>query len=91
MQGSAEVGGRDGWCIGTIISVNEDARRTIAGDKVNFFVHYDGEEEPAPHVLRLSAYDTSDSASYDSWLLFMKQVNKWNWKLSWPNEPLDDA
>ena len=46
---------------------------TPKGDKVNFFIHYDGEKEPAPHVLRLSAYNTSDGADYDSWLLYEKQ------------------
>lgn len=36
-----------GWCSGEITRVNDDARRSIAGDKVNFFAHYeiDGEDE----------------------------------------------
>ena len=39
---------------------------------MNFFVQYDGEEEPSPHVLRASAYNTNNDADYDSWLLFEK-------------------
>jgi hypothetical protein len=61
-----------GWVVCTIKKVNEDARRTIAGDKVNFFVLYDGEEEeegPVPHVLESAEYHTTDDADYDSWLL----------------------
>ena len=61
-----------GWCMGEIVRVNDDARRSIGGDKVNFFAHYeiDGEEEPdVPHVLQLSDYQTTDDAEYDSWLL----------------------
>ena len=52
-------------------AVNEDARRTIARDKVNFFVLYDGEEEngSVPHVLESVEYRTTDDADYDSWLL----------------------
>ena len=52
--------------------VNYDARRSIGGEKVNFFAHYeiDGEDEPdVPHVLQLSEYQTVDDAEYDSWLL----------------------
>jgi len=30
-----------GWCSGEITRVNDDARRSIAGDKVNFFAHYE--------------------------------------------------
>ena len=62
----------DGWCHGTISSVNVDARFSIGGDKVNFFVHYDGEDEPSAHVLRKSAYNTNNNADYDCWMLFEK-------------------
>ena len=57
--------------IGTITRSNDDARRTIDGDKVNFFVIYDGEEEDGevPHVLEHLEYRTSDDADYDSWML----------------------
>ena len=36
-----------GWCSGTITKANDDLRRSIGGDKVNFFAHYeiDGEDE----------------------------------------------
>jgi hypothetical protein len=66
-----------GWCMGKITRVNDDARRSIGGDKINFFAHYeiDGEEEPdVPHVLQLSEYQTTDDAEYDSWLLLEEAV-----------------
>ena len=52
--------------------LNTDARFKIGGDKVNFFVQYDGKDESAPHVLWADAYNTSNDADYDSWLLFEK-------------------
>eukprot|EP00966_Prymnesium_polylepis_P014270 329509-Prymnesium_polylepis.1 len=55
-----------GWVCGIITSTNEDARRSIAGDKVNFFAQYDGEEEEVPHVLELREYQTTGDAEYDS-------------------------
>ena len=60
-----------GWVQGKITKANDDARRSIGGDKVNFFVLYDGEEEdgPVPHVLESNQYRTDDDANYDSWLL----------------------
>jgi predicted RNA-binding protein len=60
-----------GWMAGTIKSVNENAGRTIARAKVNFFVLYDGEEAhgPVPHVLEACEYQTHEDADYDSWLL----------------------
>ena len=61
-----------GWCSGEITRVNDDARRSIAGDKVNFFAHYeiDGDDEDdVPHVLELAEYRMTDDAEYDSWLL----------------------
>jgi len=60
-----------GWMVGTITSVNEDARRSMGGEKVNFVVTYDGEEEdgPVPHVLMIPDYQTTDDADYDPWLL----------------------
>ena len=60
-----------GWMRGTITKVNEDARRSIGGDKVNFFVLYEGEEEdgPVPHVLESNQYCTNEDAEYNSRLL----------------------
>jgi hypothetical protein len=61
-----------GWCSGIITKANDDLRRSIGGDKVNFFAHYeiDGEDEDdVPHVLELGEYRTTDDAEYDSWLL----------------------
>ena len=58
-----------GWCAGEITSANIDARRTIAGAKINFFVQYDGEEEALAHVLELADYQPTDDAERESWLL----------------------
>ena len=61
-----------GWCSGVITKANDDLRRSIGGDKVNYFARYeiDGEDEDdVPHVLQLSEYRTTDNAEYDSWLL----------------------
>eukprot|EP00966_Prymnesium_polylepis_P231391 5354263-Prymnesium_polylepis.1 len=57
--------------MGTVTDVNDDARRSMGGAKVNFFVEYDGEEEdgPVPHVLLIEDYRTTDDADYNSWLL----------------------
>ena len=55
-----------------ITKANDDLRRSIGGDKVNFLAHYeiDGEDEDdVPHVLQLGEYRTTDDAEYDSWLL----------------------
>ena len=45
----------------------------MSGEKVNFFIEYDGEEEdgPVPHVLTSADYRTTDDAPYDSWLLLV--------------------
>ena len=54
------------------MAARKRAARSIAGDKVNFFAHYeiDGEDEDdVPHVLELAEYRTTDEAEYDSWLL----------------------
>ena len=64
-----------GWCIGTIVSVNDHGGRKINGSMVNFFVKYDDEpadSTPAPHVLESSRYFTTEDAEYDSWLLLEK-------------------
>ncbi len=65
-----------GWMAGTISSVNENARRSLSGEKVNFYIVYDGEEDdgPVPHVLQLAEYRTTDDADYNSWLLLAKEA-----------------
>ena len=62
----------DGWCLVTITRVNEDARRTIGGVKVNFFIRYNGEDEELAHVLTLAEYQTTEDAAYESWMLLEK-------------------
>ena len=61
-----------GWCVGVIASANTDARRSIAGSKINFFVQYEGETDALAHVLQLADYATVDDAEYESWLLLEK-------------------
>lgn len=58
-----------GWLMGVIMGPNDDARRSIDGAKVNFWVKYDGEEEELPHVLIAQRYNTASNAEYDSWML----------------------
>ena len=51
-----------GWCSGVITKANDDLRRSIGGDKVNLFAHYeiDGEDEnDVPHVLYTCSSSTS--------------------------------
>ena len=61
-----------GWCLGTIIRVNEDGRRAYGGNKVNFYIQYDGEDEELAHSLALAEYQTSEDAAYESWMLLEK-------------------
>ena len=64
-----------GWCIGTIVSVNDHGARKINGSTVNFFVKYDDDatdSPPAPHVLDSSRYFTTEDSPYDSWMLLEK-------------------
>jgi hypothetical protein len=64
-----------GWCSGVITKANDDLRRSIGGDKVNLFAHYeiDGEDEnDVPHVLYTCSSSTSTGrrttpSEYDSW------------------------
>ena len=52
--------------------MNEDARRTIGGVKVNFFIRYNGEDEELAHALTLAEYQTTEDAAYESWMLLEK-------------------
>ena len=64
-----------GWCLGSITSVNQDGRRKIDNQVINFFVSYEVDKEgepPVPHVLSESRYATENDAPYDSWLLLEK-------------------
>ena len=45
-----------GWCVGVIKEANGDRRRTLDGDVVNFFVHYEIDDDTSKHVLTLADY-----------------------------------
>ena len=45
-----------GWCVGVITEANLDKRRTVEGEVVNFFVHYEIDDNKSRHVLCLDAF-----------------------------------
>ena len=55
-----------GWCVGFIKEANGDRRFKMEGEVVNFFVHYEIDDNTSRHVLKL---DTYGGNSVDSWVL----------------------
>ena len=57
-----------GWCVGKIVSRNQDARsfKTIEGEriKVNFLVFYEIDQQTAKSALRLDEYNGDEDASW---------------------------
>ena len=52
----------DGWHVGKITSINMDADRKMEGvGNVNFFVHYEVDDDEVPTVLQLAEYDGEDA------------------------------
>ena len=49
-----------GWCEGTITSQNELKKNKIAGDVINFYVHYPVDDNESGHVLEIQNYAGSD-------------------------------
>jgi len=45
-----------GWCVGEVVRANSDRRRKIDGGVVNYYVHYEIDDEEAEHVLELGGY-----------------------------------
>ena len=46
-----------GWCAGEVVRANSDRRHKIDGGVVNYYVHYEiDDEEAAEHVLELGGY-----------------------------------
>ena len=68
-----------GWCVGTITERNCDARSFKMIDqervKVNFFVHYDIDDDTIKTVLRLDEYDGDEEGS---WVLLEADVQEVN-------------
>ena len=54
-----------GWCVGKIVERNQDAQ----GDggeriKVNFFIHYEIDQQKAKTVLRLNEYNGDEDGAW---------------------------
>ena len=55
-----------GWCVCVIKEANGDRRFKMEGEVVNFFVHYEIDDNTSRHVLKLDGYGGDD---VDSWVL----------------------
>ena len=55
-----------GWCVGVIKEANGDRRFKMEGEVVNFFVHYELDDNTSRHVLKLDKYGGDE---VDSWVL----------------------
>ena len=55
-----------GWCVGLIKEANVDRRFKMEGEVVNFFVHYEIDDNTSRHVLKLATYGGDE---VDSWVL----------------------
>ena len=55
-----------GWCVGVIKEANGDRRFKMESQVVNFFVHYECDDDTSKHVLMLDAYG---SEGVGSWVL----------------------
>ena len=65
-----------GWCIGKLVARNKDRRFKINGNLVNFMAKFDIDEGTAQLSLKLTDYDTSPDAAYDSWLMLEPQAEE---------------
>ena len=60
----------DGWHVGKITSINMDADRKMEGvGNVNFFVHYEVDDDTSEHVLQLANYGQENE-----WVLLEKEA-----------------
>ena len=55
-----------GWCVGIIKEANGDRRFKMDGEVVNFYVHYEIDDDTSRHVLKLAAYG---GEGVDAWVL----------------------
>ena len=55
-----------GWCVGIIKEANGDRRFKMDGEAVNFYVHYEMDDDTSRHVLQLATYG---GEGVDSWVL----------------------
>ena len=54
------------WCVGIIKEANGDRRFKMDGEVVNFYVHYEIDDDTSRHVLKLDKYGDDE---VDSWVL----------------------
>ena len=53
-----------GWCVGVIKEANGDRRRTMDKEVINFWVHYEIDDDTSAHVLTLDAYGGEGTGSW---------------------------
>ena len=53
-----------GWHVGLIKEANGDRRRKMDGEVINFFVHYEIDDNTSAHVLALATYGGEDTGSW---------------------------
>ena len=53
-----------GWCVGVITEANGDRRVKIDGEVVNFYVHYEIDDNTSRHVLALDSYGDTEPSSW---------------------------
>ena len=52
------------WCVGLIKEANGDRRFKIEGEVVNFFIHYEVDDNTSRHVLKFQKYGGGDEGSW---------------------------
>ena len=53
-----------GWCVGVIKEANTDRRFRMDGEVVNFYVHYEIDDDTSRHVLALESYGGTEPSSW---------------------------
>ena len=53
-----------GWCVGVITEAGTDRRFKLDGEVVNFYVHYEIDDERSMHVLTLDTYGGDEVGSW---------------------------
>ena len=53
-----------GWCVGVITEANGDKRVKVDGEVVNFYIHYEIDDNKSKHVLTLATYGGDDAGSW---------------------------
>ena len=53
-----------GWCVGVINKANGDRRYKMDGEVINFYVHYEIDDDTSAHVLTLDAYGGEGTGSW---------------------------